>query len=147
LLDKELDGALYSLTLIYGGQTYSSDFKFNPITHSLVAVVDVDDFSLKEFTVSIVCSSQIEQVTLKSMLPNGTISPHVALQHLKKGQSALLQSLTDVDGRLLAELYLRVLVKEEKPYWYVGIARGSENLKALLIDGLNGEILAVREIF
>ena len=42
---------------------------------------------------------------------------------------------------------VKVIVKDDKPYWYVGIASGGGNLKALLIDGFSGEVLAIREIF
>ena len=39
------------------------------------------------------------------------------------------------------------IVKEKKPYYYVGFASGNDKLKALLIDGLTGKTLAIREIF
>ena len=42
---------------------------------------------------------------------------------------------------------MRVIVKDQLPYWYVGFASGNEQLKALLVDGINGEVLAIREIF
>ena len=53
----------------------------------------------------------------------------------------------DQDGNFNAELYMRVIVKDQLPYWYVGFASGNEQLKALLVDGINGEVLAIREIF
>ena len=42
---------------------------------------------------------------------------------------------------------MRIFVKNDSPYWYVGIASGNGKLKALLIDGASGELLAAREIF
>ena len=36
---------------------------------------------------------------------------------------------------------------DDKPYWHVAFIKGKRSVKALLIDGLSGEILAVRNIY
>ena len=146
MINPTVDGAIYTITIELNEQTLSSDFKLNPITHSLGVSVQLEDFSLKEFTIKISCSGAVEEVIMTSILPQNTISASTALKVFEKEQPSLIKNLTTTDGVFDAEIYLRVLVKDQKPYWYVGIARGNSELKALLIDGLTCEILAVRDI-
>ena len=41
---------------------------------------------------------------------------------------------------------MRIIVKDGKAYWYAGLSDGKDFLKALLIDGVSGEILATRTV-
>ena len=147
LMGKETDAATYTLSFNCDGETYDATFKLNPVKNSLTASIEIADFTEKEFTVTVRSSSSSEQVTLKSTLPSGTLSFSDALLHLQKDQEKLVSHYFDQDGNFNAELYMRVIVKDELPYWYVGFASGNEQLKALLVDGINGEVLAIREIF
>jgi hypothetical protein len=147
LLGKETDLSAYTLSLELDGQTYKTDFKLNPVKNSLTAEIEVDDFNQKEFTVTLSNSSASEKITLKSTLPENTLSYSDALLHLQKDQANLVSHYLDVDGNFNAEIYMRVIVKDQAPYWYVGFASGNEQLKALLVDGISGEVLAIREIF
>ena len=52
-----------------------------------------------------------------------------------------------VNGAFGAEITLRVFVNNEKPYWYVGLVRGEHKVVALLIDGVTGDVLAIRELY
>ena len=142
-----VDGATYTVSFTSGSETFNKDFSLNPITHSLTAAVEVDNFSAKEFTVSITSSGKTEEVVLKSVLPDQTITPTQALKYLSVNQADLINNYTDENGNLKAELYMRVLVKDDKPFYYLGIATGNDKLKALLVDGISGEVLAIREIF
>ena len=146
-MGKETDAATYTLSFNCDGETYDATFKLNPVKNSLTASIEIADFTEKEFTVTVRSSSSSEQVTLKSTLPNGPLSFSDALLHLQKDQEKLISHYFDQDGNFNAELYMRVIVKDELPYWYVGFASGNEQLKALLVDGINGEVLAIREIF
>ena len=119
----------------------------NPVTHALTAAIEVDNFTEKEFSVNVISSGKTETVKLKSILPDDTLTSSAALKSLTENQAELIDNFTDPDGNLKAELYMRVLVKDQKPFWYVGIASGNDQLKALLVDGVTGEVLAIREIF
>ena len=59
-----VDGATYTVSFTSGSETFSKEFSLNPITHSLTAVIEVDNFSAKEFTATITSSSKSEQVVL-----------------------------------------------------------------------------------
>ena len=141
-----MDGAAYSLSGNFDGTPVQTEFSLDPMSHALTATVEVENFNQKEFTVTISCSGVAEDVTLSSIVPEGTISAEQALKCLMEKQSSLLSSLYDQNKNFNAELHLRVIVKQGKSYWYVGIATGSERLKALLIDGTNGEVLAIRDV-
>lgn len=145
LEDKETDQLLYSLSMTINSNVYSAEFKINPITHALTAEIKIDNFNLKTFDVEIAVGADKETITMTSILPENTISYEKALQHLQEKQSKLLSSYYDQNGLFNAEIHIRVLVKDQKPYWYVGLAK-NKNLKALLIDGVSGEILAIREV-
>ena len=70
-----------------------------------------------------------------------------ALDFLYSDQQNLIKAFCDEKGAFNAEIYARIIVKNDKPFWYIGIASGNNNLKALLIDGFSGKTLAIREIF
>ena len=147
LLGKETDSATYTISFNYNQTDYSGVFKLNPATDTVTCTIEIDDFSAREFTVKITSGSSTEEVKLVSIIPNQTISHITALDFLSKNQGALISHYTDNTGNFKAEIYLRILVKDNSPYWYVGLASGNNKLKAFLIDGFSGEILAIREIF
>ena len=107
----------------------------------------MENFSEKEFTVTVFGNGKSEAVTLTSILPKNTISYQKALDCLYDEQKELIEFYQDKNGSFNAEINVRILVKNDKPYYYVGIASGNEKLKALLIDGISGKVLAIREIF
>ena len=147
LLNLADSSVTYTLTMQYNGQTFNSTFKLDPVSHSLNCAIEMEDFNQKNFNVTLSNGSYSEVLSLSSTLPNGTITYLEALDKLRAEQTQLLKAYEDEDGNFNAEIYVRVIVKDSKPYWYVGIASGNNSLKALLIDGLSGEVLAIREIF
>lgn len=147
LLNRQADPATFSLTFNFKDKEYNALFKLNPISHALSATVNVEGFDLKSFEVIIRRDSDSQTVTLNSLLPADTITYQQALDNLEKNQKDLIDSYRNSDGNFCAEIYVRVLVKDQKAYYYVGFASGNQNLKALLIDGKSGKVLAVREIF
>ena len=147
LLDKELDGATYVLSFDFNGQTYTKEFKLNPVSHAMTCEIEVDDFNLKQFPIKVSYGSITEEINLLSILPEKTIDYLTALNYLYNDQKNLINAYIDKDGNFKGEIYVRVIVKNQHPYYYVGIASGADNLKALLIDGLTPKVLAIREIF
>lgn len=147
LLDKQTDPATYTLNFSFNQKDWTKEFTLNPVSHVLSAQVEVENFNQKSFDVVVCCESLSETVTLTSILPQNTISYSTALDCIYKHQKDLIDSYYSPDGTFNAEIYLRVLVKDQKPYYYVGFASGNENLKAFLLDGFSGEVLAIRQIF
>ena len=143
--DLPNENVTYHIALNFKGKEYKSTFRINPITHTLMAIITVDSFNVNEFDVTLSYSSTNQVIKMKSTLPKGTISHSKALLYLQKHQRELINSYY-VNGEFNAEICLRVIVKDNHPYWYVGLS-SPESTKALLIDGFSGEVLAIRDIF
>jgi hypothetical protein len=146
LFDKETDGAAYSIAIIHGGKNYSADFKLNPVTHTVTARIEIENFNEKQFIATLKKAQESEEITFNSIVPEKTMNYRTALDCLSKEQTALIARYTDENGNFNAEIHARIVVKNEHPYWYIGIA-SNDGLKALLIDGITGKTLAMREIF
>ena len=58
----------------------------------------------------------------------------------------MINGFYDQNNNLNLEIHARITVKDNAPYWYVGL-NTKNGLKALLVDGTSGKILAIREIY
>ena len=145
LKDNPNENITYNISLNFNGKEYKETFKLNAVSHTLSAILPVEGFNLSEFEVVLSYSSTNKVIKMKSTLPDGTISHSKALEYLQKHQSQLVNSYY-AGGKFCAEISLRVLVKDNHPYWYIGMSN-DKGTKALLIDGFSGEVLAVRDIF
>ncbi len=146
MVGKEADNATYTLSLDYGGKNYRTEFALNPVTGNLTAKLEIEDFTAKEFSVTVTYSSEIESVTLKSLLPSDCADPKTAVDSLFKSQTDLIANYYDGET-FNGKIVMRALVKNDKPYWYVGLEKPSGDVKALLVDGISLEVLAIRDIF
>ncbi len=145
LKNNQNENVTYHVSLKHNGKEYKSTFKLNAVSHMHCAIMPVENFNLNEFEINLSYSSINQTVKMKSTLPKGTISHSKALEYLQKHQSELINSYF-VNGKFSAEICTRVLVKDNHPYWYIGLSN-EKGTKALLIDGFTGEVLAVRDIF
>ncbi len=145
LANTETTDVNYYVVFNHNGKEFVAEFKAHPVSHLLIAEIPLDDFSKKEFEITIRYAENQVPIKLSSLLPKETISYKQALDNIEKNQPQLLKSCY-VDDVFSAEIYQRILVKDGKPFWYVGFAYGNDRLKALLVDGISGEILAIREL-
>lgn len=146
LKGAETDTADRSICMVYKGEEYKSGFKLNPLTGVLSASFEIENFDLKEFTASLLSGAENETLCFKSELPEGTYNLSDALSALEKAQPTLIEGYKNENGVFTAEIYARVIVKNGASFWYFGLAEGNKKLKALLVSGTTGEVLAVREI-
>ena len=147
LVGKETEAATFVLSFSFKDKQYSANFKLNPVTHSLTVKINLEGFNLNEFNVQISSASSSESVTLKSTVPSGTLSVSQTLKCLEKNQKELVDSYRDKNGNFTAKICARIVVKDEKAYWYIGLTAKNGELKAFLLDGKSGEVLAIREVF
>ena len=147
LLDKQTDLQTYSLQFDFAQKSYGGDFTINPVFHTLTLELEIEGFVCDSFDAKISCGDQTEVVKMTSAIPKNTLSYKKALSALQKEQGSLINSYYDNTGNFTAEIYLRILVKNGKGYWYVGFAQSDKQLKALLLDGETGKVLAIREVF
>lgn len=144
-LDAIPDDIHRSIEFESDGKTYAANFELDKITSEYKAKIEIEKYFEQSFTVDFICGSEKTSVTLNSILPENCLDCEQALTVLEKEQNALLNAYT-ADGAFRAELYMRVFIRNDVPYWYVGIASGNDKLKALLIDGVSGKLIAVRDI-
>ena len=147
LLNAPADDVSRSVVFSFNDKDYRATFKYNPASDAVTASFETENFNLKSFDVKIVCGADAETVTLNSVMPENTLSWNAALDLLCLNQSELIGTYKNENNDFTGEIVQRIIVKNGKPYWYVGLMNGNGGVKALLIDGEKGEILAVREIF
>ena len=128
-------------------KTYSEVFTLNPVTHTLTAKIYADLESRKSFDAEVSFGSTKINFTLNSILPEKILSIEDALKSLEKTQPSLIENYLDEYKNFTAKLSVRVIVKNNAPYYYVAITDSLGEVKALLLNGITGEVLAVREIF
>ena len=146
LLDKEIDNTTYSLSLLYKGQNYQQNFTLDPVKHALTVNFEIDNFTESTFEATLISSSVAEKVTFNSIIPPKTISYLTALDYFYRDQSTLIENRQE-NGQFTSKIVMRIVVKEDKPYWYIGVIDNDGSLKALLLDGFTGKTLAIREVF
>ena len=146
LNDIHNDMTTYNIALSFKDKEYKSTFKLNPVSHNLTAFMPIENFDLNEFDITLSYGSEVYVIEMKSTIPDGTISYTKALSCLQNSQAELLKTYYDSNNNFTAEITLRVLVKDNHPYWYVGLSN-EHGTKALLLDGFTGEVLAIKDIF
>lgn len=146
LVGNYTDNVTYTVKFNYGEKEYVKDFTFHPVKCSLYAEFYINDFNSKEFSVEICKENSSEQVLLKSELPEQTLTYAEVLRCIKEKQPDIINRYTNENQEFIGNITMRVLVKNEHPYYYVGMSSEQKNLKALLVDGISGEILAIREV-
>lgn len=135
-----------SISFSLGETRFDGDFTLSPSSGKLCASFRTETAVPDSIAVNIRYSSISTDVVLNSIIPEGTMTIKQVLDSITENQKNLVASYTDENGDFDAEIIARVTVKNEKSYWYVGIQR-REKLIAFLLDGINGETLAVREVF
>ncbi len=138
--------AEYTLSLSIGENTHELTFKPDGVKGAFTTTLEVENFTLKEFNVKLLCADKTTDIVMRSALPQNAISYKTALDCVLSHQEALVKSYFDQSGTFNGEIRQRIIVRDGKPYWYVGLVDKTGGVKALLVDGISGEILAVREV-
>jgi hypothetical protein len=136
----------YSIAFTHDGFNYKKEFQHSKINNSYTASFEINDFELLEFDVNIFVGAKSSTAKLKSIVPSGVLSCEQVLNKLEELQPNLIKEKTGEDGTFNAEIYMRILVKNEYPYYYIGVSHQNK-IKAFLMDAKTGKILAVRDVF
>lgn len=135
------------ISLDYNGKNYKTVLRLNPAKNALQATMPIEKFNVESFVVVLSYGSETIEITMTSQLPKNMLNHQSALNKLQEKQPSLIKSMCDNNGNFQGEIYQRAVVKNGKCYWYIGLIDKSGKIKALLLDGISGEPLAVREIF
>lgn len=125
---------------------YQTGFTFEPIKSHLTATLPVENLNANTFDATVTVKNEPTTVKFTSIVPSNIIPVDKALSSLYVNQKSYIDSLKDGDN-FNAEIVIKLTVVKEKPYYYVGIADTNNNYKALLIDGITAEILAIRNVY
>lgn len=140
------DNAEYLLTVRYGDVQKDGYFSVSPVSGYLTAKIQADNFVAENFTVTISSGGTEEQISMVSILPEGVVDYKTVLSSLCESQKTLIDSYRNDYGVFEGEIHVRIIVKDDKAYWYVALINGEGVKKALLMDGITCEVKAIRDI-
>ena len=145
--NHDIDGVKRVVAFSFGGDEYALTLSVDEITGAYGAKTEIGNFSEKSFEITVICGAESETVVLNSEIPENALTFDAALNKLSENNGELLRRYENSEGVFDGEIRMRILLKDKNPYWYVGLCDKNGKLKALLIDGVTGETLAIREIF
>lgn len=144
LQNVEISNQTYSVSFDYDGATYKKDLEQNLVSNKLEAKFNIENFNLNNLEITVFLAESSEKVQLNSIV-NSTCKSYLnVLDKLYASPEIISPYL--VDGKMTAEIHLRILEKNGKNYYYVGLIKKS-NVKAFLMDAETLEVLAVRNVF
>lgn len=133
-----------SVTVCYDDKSYEIPLEFHPVKRALAGKTSVANLPEKQVEVTVTYGETSVNLTAVSRLNQNTISYTKALAVATKEAQTFIKENT-VSGVLQAEIVIRLLLENDKNYYYVGFVT-QEGLKlAYLIDGESGEILARKQ--
>ena len=89
------------------------------------------------------CDGESREYTLNSILYDGVMSAEEALQYAVEYDSTTFEALKN-NGVFYGEIFLRLLYDAGKCYRYVGVCDRNGKIKAYLLDGETGRVIAER---
>lgn len=136
----------YELYLTYNDVTYQEKFTYDPLENKLVAKIYPEIFTAKSFDAEIKTGGKTYQLNFNSILPDNVKPPQTVLENLYLSQKTFIDDLTQ-NGVFMGEITLKILVTNSTPYYYVAITDKHKNTKAMLLDAITGELLAIKDVF
>ncbi len=145
ILDGYNDNVTYSISFNINNVEYKGKFDLSKTTSKLFVTFELDS-TVSQITAQLNSGNVNERVEFKSIKPDGTKNARDGLNSLLTSQPDLISNYT-VDGVFMGEIAVRLLVENNKAYYYVGLTDVKGKTKALLIDSETFEVLAIRQIF
>lgn len=146
LLDKELISSSYTLNFKYKDFNFRTAFKLNEVSNALEAFIELKDFAENSFSIDVSSASFVENVTLSSIVDSKALDYKSALNKLYSSSPSLINNYCNDNGEFLGEIHMRIIVKDNLSYWYIGLVNEQGDLKALLMNANTGEVLAIRNV-
>lgn len=133
-----------NIVIKYQNYTFESETSYDPIITSLTATIPVKKLPTSTITLTVIDENSTESFTLSSMKKDSTITPGQALNSIKHEKPDFIKNLYE-NGKIKAEVYIRLLVEQDLNFYYVGFATGKDKIDAFLLDGETGKIIAGKE--
>lgn len=145
ILSPHEDLVTYSLQFNLSGKDYSLNFSLSPVSNRLTAKIEIPktEFSAVELTVQ--KGSEQKVITITSILPKNCLDYKSAVNSLCVSQKKLIENYYE-NGVFNGKISARILDNKNEFYWYIGLFNSQNDEKAFLINAINGEVLAIRDI-
>ncbi len=139
---KSLDDA--SVTLSFDGITLSGKFEYSPLNGKFTTELETETLpTSNEITAVIKNGGEEKTFTLQGCLLEG-VDYKTALSSVSKSASSEIDKMLSNGSSL--EVRLRIILEEDRTYYYVSLINKSGKTLAYLVDGQSGEILASKTI-
>lgn len=134
-----------TVTVSYDDKEYVIPIEFHPVKRALAGKTEVSTLPTeKQIQLTVNYGETSFSLTAVSKLNDDTITYTDALSIAAKNASEFIKENT-VSGILQAEITVRLLVENDKNYYFVGFITEEGLKKAYLIDGTSGEIVATKD--
>ncbi len=144
-LDKETgscDGV--SVLISYDDYSCNGVFDYNPLNGKFTCEIEVPKLPTNSNILATIKSEELEKsCELLTQKQASTIDYKTALNSLKKAEPDLIKELFE-NTNVATEIHVRLIAEEGKNYYYIGLVQKDGKIKAFLVDGKEGKILAQR---
>lgn len=138
---KKETGDKITAVIAYGDNEYTQDLAFHPVKSAMACSFDVNVLPEKQVVVKLIYGDQSCTLTAISALNEDTIPYTEALKKATDYCAEYIEKHTE-NGKLKAEISVRLLTENGNNYYYVGFTATDGEKKAVLIDGETGSVLA-----
>lgn len=144
--EEDIINKTYTLSFSFNETDYKKDFTINPIKNRLTLSFYIKDFDVNDFTVSLIVGSEVKTYSLYNAVPLDTKSLDDVLYMLFNGEQSFMSSYYDENGNFTAKLICRIILRDDYPYYYVGVYKEGR-IKAFLLDGKTLSFLAIKDVY
>ena len=139
---KALDDA--SVTISFDGISLTGKFEYSPLNGKFCAEIETESLpTLSEITAVIKNGGEERTFNLSGYSSDG-IDYKTALSSVSKTAKTEIENMLSQTSSL--EVRLRIILEEDRVYYYVSLIDKTGKTLAYLVDGSNGEILASKTI-
>ena len=145
LFEKQKVDEEIKIKIEFGGETYEKALDFEPVSHSLSCVAEVNSLPEKTLSLTVFHGETTVIIELKSKRNDDTITYTAALEKATRKAADFLKQNSS-GGSFNGEISIRLLCENDRNYYYVGFIIKSGLKQAFLIDGKSGEVLAENKL-
>ena len=139
---KSLDDA--SVTISFDGISLTGKFEYGPLNGKFCTELETEKLpSSSEITATVKNGGEEKTLTLSGCLAT-EIDYKTALSSVSKTAKTEIENMLNTTSSL--EVRLRIILEEDRIYYYVSLIDKTGKTLAYLVDGSNGEILASKTI-
>ena len=139
---KSLDDA--SVTITFDGVSLTGKFEYSPLNGKFCTELETDSLPTStQITATVKNGGEEKTFTLQGYALEG-VDYKTALSSVSKTAKTEIENMLSQTSSL--EVRLRIILEEDRIYYYVSLIDKTGKTLAYLVDGANGQILASKTI-